>query len=68
MPNDYPIECVNCGKREVRAENTWNACSPGWGCLYGMLACCSRKCAEEYAVRESRYGVLRDGDFDDTNR
>lgn len=54
------MECVRCGKLSPPGEG-WDS-APGWGCLYGCLAVCSLKCAEEFARHESRYGRLREGD------
>jgi hypothetical protein len=39
------ISCVNCKKEQDGPGKVW---PPGWGCLHGMLACCSLACAEAF--------------------
>jgi hypothetical protein len=55
------MQCVTCARISPETHGGW---PKGWGCLYGNLACCSRECAEEFAKTSSKYGRLRDGDYE----
>lgn len=43
-----PMECVRCGKQSPPTD-VW---LPGWLCVLGCLAACSRECARAW-VREN---------------
>jgi hypothetical protein len=55
--NDGCMTCVECGKASPPTA-VW---PPGWGCLFGCLAVCSRACAERYATGRGGYRCLHEG-------
>lgn len=59
--DDSDAECINCHKRAPAAGMTWPV---GWGCLWGQLACCSRVCANAFAVSNGSDPIV-DEDYDE---
>ena len=48
-----PIGVFHAARQEkeiTTPDNTWDS-APGWGCLWGNFACCSRECALAFASK-----------------